>query len=158
MRFCSQCGYEYHDRVVTCPDCGQPLERKPPEEPGPTAAGWPPAGERQAKRETSEGAPIKEPLAVVYEAPDEFQAYLVKGVLEEAGLPVIQQADRIKAYDDIDLSMRGRHSRLLTLESRAKEAKGIVADFLAAYERGEFTLSESEDVGASRDESETQDE
>jgi len=84
----------------------------------------------------------KEPLVVIYEAPDEFLSRAVKNVLEEAGVPVIEQVERTSWYDNVDLSIVGRYSRLLTLESRAEEARQIVADFLAAYEKGDLALPE----------------
>jgi len=118
---CPQCGYEYREGMGSCPDCGCALKG---------AASY-------ARPRLS-----KEPLVVIYEAPDELLSRAVKNVLEEAGMPVVEQVERTSWYDNVDLSMVGRYSRLLTLESRAEEARQIVADFLRAYQRGDLALPE----------------
>ncbi len=122
MPFCPQCGYEYIEGKTTCPDCGQALVAELPQPPLPSA----------------------EPLAVVYEAPDESFSSMVKAALREAGLPVTEQVERTAAYDNIDLSVVGRYSRLLTLQSRAEEASRIVQETLAAYQRGDLALTQAE--------------
>ena len=83
-----------------------------------------------------------EPLAIVYEAPDEFMSWTVKNALENAGVKVIERIDRTMAYDNLDFSIVGRYSRLLTLESEAAKARQVVAEFLAAYQKGELELPE----------------
>jgi hypothetical protein len=129
MPYCTQCRSEYREGVEECPVCGQALvEQLPPASP-------------------VSGAVNDEPLAVIYYAPDELLAFAVKDALEQAGLPIIEQMGVSHlAYDSLDLSVSGYYSRLLTLESRAEEAKQIVADFLAAYERGDLALSENTPV------------
>ncbi|NIM06574.1 MAG: hypothetical protein GTN65_13400 [Armatimonadetes bacterium] len=122
MPFCPLCGYEYKEGVTSCADCGQGLVSELPQPP-----------------RISE-----EPLAVVYEAPDQPHSHMVKAALEEAGLPVIEQLERTAMLDDLDLSVVGRYSRLLTVESRAEEAKRITADLLVAYESGDLILPEEE--------------
>jgi len=88
---------------------------------------------------------MEEPLVVVYEAPDEFLSRTVKEALEGAGLRVVELVDQSPsgARDFLGFSVfHGRYSRLMTLESDAETARRIVADFLAAYERGDLTLPE----------------
>ena len=83
----------------------------------------------------------RENLVVVYEATDQFMSWAVKQQLEEAGVPVVEHVDRSPyAMDWLSAtsSYRGRYSRLLTPESCAAQARTIIADFLAAYERGEL--------------------
>jgi hypothetical protein len=122
MPFCPNCGYEYEAGVSACSDCGERLVDEPP---------------REAKFS-------KEPAVVVYEAPNALLSQRAKVVLEEAGLPVVEVVDRTWFADDMDFSMSGRYSRLLTLESRGEEARRIIADFLAASERGELAVGEEE--------------
>ena len=132
MGFCPQCGYEYREGVRTCPDCGQELASEPAEE---------------------ERVP-DEPLVEVYEAPDEALSRAMKEALQEAGVPVVEQVDRAWAFDSLDLSVfHGRYSRLLTLESRAEQAREVVEDFLAAYQRGDLALP-AEEAEASGEEEE----
>lgn len=82
-------------------------------------------------------------LVVVYEAADHFMSWAVKQQLEEAGVPVVEHVDRSPyAYDWAfpGSVLFGRYSRLLTPESRVAQARSIIADFLAAYERGDLEL------------------
>jgi hypothetical protein len=81
-----------------------------------------------------------EALVVVYEAPDSFHADLATQALEEAGIPVIVQADRVGVMDNLDLSMIGRYARLLVLESKADAARAVVEDFLRDFEADKFAL------------------
>ena len=123
MPFCPDCRYEYQAGITTCSDCGRALVEKLPEMPQPTLS--------------------NEPLEVIYEAHDELFSRMVKEALEEAGLPVIELVDRTAGYGGtLDLSTKGRYSRLLTLASHAAQVRQFVADFLAAYEHGELVLPE----------------
>ena len=126
MPSCPECGSECRETDRACPNCGREL-----------------TGDRRFS---------DEPLAVVYEAPNQLLSRLVKATLENAGVPVVEHVDRTAAYGShgLYLSMVGRYSRLLTVESRAEQAREIVADFLAAYERGDLALPE-EEAGADTD-------
>lgn len=137
MPFCPNCRYEYLEGITTCADCGAALVRELPELP-----------------ETPEPPLVPgSPLVVVYEAHDEFHSRMVKDALEEAGLPVIELVDRTAAFDGaVDLSTKGRYSRLLTLASRAAQVRQFVADFLAAYEHGELALPTETPEGQSEPE------
>jgi hypothetical protein len=97
-----------------CPDCGASLVDAPPEE----------------------EEPINEPLAPVYEAPNEVMSVMVRDMLEDAGIEVVVQTGRVPWYDDIRFSATGFHSRLLVFESRADEARQLVAQYLADIESG----------------------
>ncbi len=127
MPFCPKCGYEYQAEITHCSDCGAALVAELP----------------SAPRFSTE------PLVVVYEAPDEDLSRLVKGALEGAGITIVEQVERTAGYDSIDLSVVGRYSRLLTLESRADEARRLIAEFLDAYNRGDLALLEEAKEGDS---------
>ena len=75
-------------------------------------------------------------LVTVYEAPSASLSFAVKSALEEAGFAVIEQVERRPLGHSLAAKSgyRGRYSRLLTIESNAKEAKLAVIDFLNHYE------------------------
>jgi len=83
----------------------------------------------------------REDLVVVYEATDQFMSWAVKQQLEEAGVPVVEHVDRSPYalnWLSATSAFPGRYSRLLTPKSCEAQARTIIADFLAAYERGEL--------------------
>jgi len=130
MPYCPKCGYEYLPTVKECPECGVALVDEPPEE--------------------AEDAPIDEPLVAVYEAPDEIMSIMVRDLLEDAGISVVTQPGRSPdAFDGLDLSMQAFHSRLLVLESHAREARDVIDAYLADIESGaagERAVEEEEDT------------
>jgi len=115
MPYCPKCGYEYLPTVQQCPDCGAALTPEPPAEP----------------------QPIEEPLVAVYEAPDEVREIMVRTVLQEAGIAATVQSGFDLAFDGLLGVPSGHHSRLLVFESRAQEARRIIAEYLAEVETGE---------------------
>jgi hypothetical protein len=123
MPWCPQCGYEYERWVEQCPECKVPLVAELPPELTPTT----------------------ELLEAVYETGDPLRLMEVKRVLEESGIAVNEQADRLWALDGIDLSMSGRYGRIFVLASQAEQARQIIAEFVAALERGDFALPETPD-------------
>jgi hypothetical protein len=119
--------------VSLCPECGEPLVPELPPE--------------------SAREPINEPLVAVYEAPDEVMSIMVRDLLEDAGIAVIAQPGRLQTvYDDLDFSLRGFHSRLLVFESRAEEARRLVAEYLADIESGALEdLAEQEEAESEKE-------
>jgi hypothetical protein len=98
---------------------------------------------RKGVAEDKGGNKVDEPTVVIYEAPSQGMSFVVKEALENAGFPVAEMVDVATWGDGAAPRLaRNSYSRLLTLESRAEEARQFVADFLAAYERGDLTLPE----------------
>lgn len=115
MPYCPDCGYEYLPSVTVCPDCGRALVAEAP----------------------AEEEPVNEPLVSVYEAPDELMSIMVRDLLQEAGISTVVQPGRLpQLFDGLNLSMRVFHSRLLVFESRAEEARRLIAAYLAEIESG----------------------
>lgn len=123
MAVCLKCGYEYLPGLDRCPDCGAELAPAFPE-------------------------PIKEPLARVWDSPDEITSIAAKAALDDAGIPVVEQVHRAWAYDGIDLGLRGTYSTFLVPESQAEQAGNVIAERLRALESGEIALEEEPDPDA----------
>ena len=71
MPYCPNCRSEYREGIVKCVDCGAAL-----------VPGSPPPVE--------EPEPSNEELVPIYRAGDEVEAKIVRAVLEEAGIPVLE--------------------------------------------------------------------
>jgi hypothetical protein len=126
MPFCPKCRSEYQPTVGACPECGEPLVENLPE--------------------PAEAQPINEPLVAVYSAPDEVMSVMVRDLLEDAGIPVVTQSGLVPWYDDVRFTVDRFHSRLLVFESRADEARRLIAEYLADVESGTLTrLAEEEE-------------
>jgi len=86
---------------------------------------------------------VDEPTVVIYEAPNQGMSFVVKEALENAGFPVAEMVDAATwGEGSAPRLARNSYSRLLTLESRAEEAKQFISEFLAAYEKGELEIPE----------------
>jgi uncharacterized Zn finger protein (UPF0148 family) len=128
MPYCPECGYEYREGITSCPDCGQALTDIPPED---------------ARNRKSRASP--ETTIIIYEAPDASLSNAVKKMLEDAGIPVMEDVYHHPfTTGGLDISVGGNYSRLLTTELRAKEAQEIVSQFLAAYQRDDLALTSEE--------------
>lgn len=92
-------------------------------------------------------AGLRKGWIVVYQAADPLLASEVKTALEGAGISVVELVDRSVAWT---FSMPyGRYSRLLVPEPQAERAREIVADLLAAAERGELEAREESQADSS---------
>lgn len=107
MPYCPKCGDEFQDWVETCPDCKVPLVEK-----------LPPVTEEEFR----EGSLVK--VAV---APNEVEAQLWKGILEDNGIHcLIKVAEGLNIYWS---PMALRHE-VYVLESDEKQAREILGDLI----------------------------
>lgn len=103
MPYCPECRDEFQDWVETCPDCKVPLVKELPPLP---------------EEEFSDDA-----LALVATAPNEIEAHLWKGILEDNGIfSMIKVAEGLNIYWS---PMLLKHE-LYVLESDEKEAREIL--------------------------------
>jgi hypothetical protein len=104
MPFCPECGFEYVEGTLSCPDCEEPLV---------------------AERPSDELALEDQELANVYSAGDAVEAQIIKGVLEASGIPVVVRSH----VDDLEVYM-GPNARgglvLAVPASKSDEAKEAV--------------------------------
>lgn len=135
MYFCCTCGYEYLPGIERCPDCGADLVPVPRE------------SITEARPVKPAPKPIKEPFVKLWHSPDAITAMSVKAVLAKACIPVLEEVQRSWAYDGIDLSMRGVYSVFLVPESRAREARELIEEYL----RGRPSQQPALDEGATED-------
>ena len=113
--YCPQCGCEYRDGFSECADCRVPL-----------LAGTPP----QKTADPALG------LVVVLETNDGFQLALVKGLLEEAGIPFLILGQITTLVTDVDGFLK-KWVRVQVPRDREAEARELLA---------ELRQSESESV------------
>jgi hypothetical protein len=141
MPWCPNCHSEYREGFTTCSDCGATLVEDLPE---------PPAEPREEAKSSSD-----ESLVAVYEAEDELQAVTLKEVLEQAGVPVVEKRFRESLMAGslalvANMVMRSPVARLYTSPSRADEARQIITDYLAAFQRGELALPDESEESAAK--------
>ena len=113
--YCPQCGCEYRDGFSECADCRVPL-----------LAGTPP----QKTADPALG------LVVALETNDGFQLALVKGLLEEAGIPFFILGQITTLVTDVDGFLK-KWVRVQVPRDREAEARELLA---------ELRQSESESV------------
>ena len=113
--YCPQCGCEYRDGFSECSDCRVPV-----------LAGTPP----QKTADPALG------LVVVLETNDAFQLALVKGLLEEAGIPFFILGQITTLVTDVDGFLK-KWVRVQVPRDREAEARELLA---------ELRQSESESV------------
>ena len=112
MKYCPECGREYDDAIVACPSCRVVLGTEPP----------PPAGA---------------PPEIVHRVPDAASGALLCGVLEGEGIRTVLRPATLPGYGTVRRDWATTHwGEILVAHRDAEEAKAIIADYLAALERG----------------------
>ena len=108
--YCPQCGCEYRDGFSECADCRVSL-----------LAGTPPQ---------KTGDPALD-LVVVLETNDSFQLALVKGLLEEAGIPFFILGQITTLVTDVDGFLK-KWVRVQVPRDREAEARELLAELRQA--------------------------
>ena len=108
--YCPQCGCEYRDGFSECSDCRVPV-----------LAGTPP----QKTADPALG------LVVVLETNDGFQLALVKGLLEEAGIPFFILGQITTLVTDVDGFLK-KWVRVQVPRDREAEARELLAELRQA--------------------------
>ena len=113
MKYCPDCGRDYDDAIVACPDCRSVLVDEPP----------PPAGETSP--------------TVVHRVPDAASGALLCGVLEGEGIRTVLRPATLPGYGTVRRDWATTHwGEILVTRHDASEARAVIADYLAALERG----------------------
>ena len=112
MAFCPECGTEYEPAVVACPRCRAILVADPPGTDG-------------------------HALEVVHRVPDAAAGALLCGVLEHQEIPAVLRSTTLPGYGSVrrDWSTTA-WGEILVRREDASEARALIADYLAALERG----------------------
>ncbi len=111
MRYCPECGTAYGEQVAACPRCRVVLEEEPP------------AGQPQPE--------------VVHRVPDAAAGALLCGVLEHHGIRSILKSATLPGYGTVRRDWTTTAwGEILVANTEAAEARALIADYLAALERG----------------------
>lgn len=127
-RWCPECGAGYDEAIVACPRCRVVLTDEPP------------------IRST---APV-----VVHRVPDPAAGALLAGVLEHHGLHAFLRSTTVPGYGEMRRDWAtSAWGELLVTPAEAAEAREVIAEYLAALERGGSVRDEdvlgSEEEGSS---------
>ena len=113
MKFCPECGRGFEDAIAACPRCRMVLGDEPPD------------------REAG-GSPT-----VVHRVPDAASGALLCGVLEGEGIRTVLRPATLPGYGTVRRDWTTTHwGEILVRAGDADEARAIIADYLAALERG----------------------
>jgi hypothetical protein len=113
MKFCPECGREYSDAIAACSRCRVVLVDEPP-------------------MDEHAGSPL-----VVHRVPDAASGALLCGVLEGEGIRTVLRPATLPGYGTVRRDWATTHWGEIMVASRdADEARSIIADYLAALERG----------------------
>jgi hypothetical protein len=112
MPWCPECGTEYAEGVAACPRCRVVLVAEPP------------------PRED-------DPPEVVHRVPDAAAGALLCGVLEHHGIAALLRSATLPGYGSVrrDWSTTA-WGEILVPKMDAADARALIADYLAALERG----------------------
>ena len=110
-RWCPECGAGYGEATVACPRCRVLLTDEPPVE---------------------SSAPV-----VVHRVPDAAAGALLAGVLEHHGVHAFLRSATLPGYPEVRRDwVTTAWGELLVAPAEAAEAREIIAEYLAALERG----------------------
>ena len=110
-RWCPECGAGYGEAIVACPRCRVVLTDEPP---------------------VQSGAPV-----VVHRVPDAAAGALLAGVLEHHGVHAFLRSTTLPGYGEVRRDWATTAwGELLVAPTEAAEAREIIAEYLAALERG----------------------
>lgn len=127
MRFCPECRRGYPQAVVACPSCrvvlvDEPVDREPPGD--------------------------KEP-EIVHRVPDAAAGSLLVGMLRHHGVEAVLRSTTLPGYGTVRRDWSTvEWGEILVPRVEADEARALIADYLAALERGGIVQDEDvEDAG-----------
>lgn len=110
-RWCPECGAGYDEAIVACPRCRVVLTDEPPIE---------------------STSPV-----VVHRVPDPAAGALLAGVLEHHGLHAFLRSTTVPGYGEMRRDWAtSAWGELLVTPAEADEAREVIAEYLAALERG----------------------
>lgn len=122
--FCPECGREYDAGVVACPQCRVVLVSERPV------------------------APDSDVPVVVRRVPDAAAGALLCGVLEQDGIRTVLRTATLPGYGSVMRDWTtSEWGEILVAESDLLEARAILADYLAALERGGLVRDEDVEGG-----------
>jgi len=122
-RWCPECGAGYGEAIVACPRCRMVLTDEPLIE---------------------SGAPV-----VVHRVPDPAAGALLAGVLEHHGVHAILRSTTVPGYGEMRRDWAtSAWGELLVTPAEAAEAREIIAEYLAALERGGSVRDEDVEEGS----------
>ena len=112
MKYCPDCGAEYPDAIAACPSCRVILVAEPP-------------------------CPTPGTPQVVHRVPDAAAGALLCGMLEHHGIRAVLRSATLPGYGSVrrDWSTSA-WGEILVPGSEADDARGLIAEYLAALERG----------------------
>ena len=112
MRYCPECGAEYPPEIAACPRCRVILNDEPPER----AAGGP---------------------EVIHRVPDAAAGALLCGMLEHHGIATVLRTTTLPGYGVVRRDWAtSAWGEIMVPRAVAAEARALIADYLAALERG----------------------
>ena len=118
MPFCPECGREYEPGIVACPSCRAMLTADPP------------AFDR--------GRPV-----VVHRVPDVTAGALLTGLLEHHGLHAVLRSATLPGYAGVRRDWgTTAWGEILVPAAQEDEARALIAEYLAALERGGMVRDE----------------
>ena len=126
MRYCPECGTAYEDAVAACPRCRAVLTDVPP-------------GDQDAPE-------------VVHRVPDAAAGALLVGMLQHHEIHAVLRSATLPGYGGVRRDWAtSAWGEILAPRREAAEARALIADYLAALERGGVVRDEDVE-GAAGDE------